>query len=101
MSGSSARQAVTDNFIERTSGQSFAGMKICLDTGGCRCWTNTDDLGKVLAGGICGGLTFAFPGQGAAKRRTGTSSDRKPIYRDAFGLSNGETIDYCGVRIHE
>lgn len=90
------QEAVTYNFIEKNTQQVMGTMKIRYEVVRTGPWSTDADLGDILVGGICGGLRFAFPDQGAPGLSSGHSGDLKALGTPGFeeyGSSDGKTID--------
>ena len=85
-------------FIETFTGRVLGHMSVRADRVELRraplgAWTSTRDLTDILEGGVDGGLTFAFPDQGAEEPSYGRNVKFESMYGAAYGSLDGKTIN--------
>ena len=90
------------NFIEAYTGRTLGEMRVRSDRVDLRrqpdgAWTSTRLLSDILEGGVDGGLSFAFPDQGAPKQSYGKNVKTEPQDGAVYGSLDGKTIHLGGI----
>ena len=90
------------HFIETHTGRTLGAMRVRTDRVDMRrepegAWTSTRNLTDILDGGVDGGLTFAFPDQGAPEPSHGINVKFDAQDGAVYGSLDGRTIHLGGV----
>ena len=85
------------HFIETYTGKVLGKMRVRADRVELRrepegAWTSTRLLSDILDGGVDGGLSFAFPDQGAVELSSGRNVKTEPLDGAVYGSLDGKTI---------